>query len=355
MLINPPFLFKPPFFPTLGILELRVYKHDVTGTEAVALVCRMRHIEAAILASNDVAVGSRDNVNSTSGAVNTAAVRSAAALIPRGSMVLRVQDACVTSEVFGSIKCDCRAQLDLSMALLFELAVRAGGDLEKERGHASGSGVGSSSGNNGILLREEDIVIGNSEKMITTPIDQNENKASVALLPSVSLSSLTTSAEPKMLPLPTLLTATSSSSSSSSDLSDSSTILGIVIYLLQEGRGVGLAAKVAAYALQETHGGGLDTVDANRALGLPDDAREYGAVADVLSDLAFHQDIYLLSNNPRKQEALEALSVQIAGRVPCVVRPMGSLARGYLRAKAERMGHLIPREAFVEEDYEGER
>ena len=67
-------------------------------------------------------------------------------------------------------------------------------------------------------------------------------------------------------------------------------VAGLVVYLQQEGRGVGLAMKVAAYALQEPAGaaGGLDTVDANRALGLPDDAREYRAVVDILGNLGLH-------------------------------------------------------------------
>jgi GTP cyclohydrolase II len=72
---------------------------------------------------------------------------------------------------------------------------------------------------------------------------------------------------------------------------------GMVIYLQQEGRGIGLANKIAAYALQDTKG--LDTVDANRALGLPDDVREYTAVANILDDLDV-RSIRLMTNNPRK-------------------------------------------------------
>lgn len=112
---------------------------------------------------------------------------------------------------------------------------------------------------------------------------------------------------------------------------------GVVLYLRQEGRGIGLANKIAAYALQEQ---GLDTVDANRALGLPDDARRYHAAAAILADLGL-TDILLLTNNPRKIERLEALGVSVADRVPLVV-PANPHSRGYLSAKRSRMGHLGP-------------
>ncbi|CAD7697075.1 unnamed protein product, partial [Ostreobium quekettii] len=92
---------------------------------------------------------------------------------------------------------------------------------------------------------------------------------------------------------------------------------GVVIYLQQEGRGIGLANKIAAYALQEE---GLDTVDANRALGLPDDCREYSSVANILRDLRI-KSIRLMTNNPRKISMLEDLGICITGRIPCIVRP----------------------------------
>ncbi|MEO0599912.1 MAG: GTP cyclohydrolase II [Myxococcota bacterium] len=111
---------------------------------------------------------------------------------------------------------------------------------------------------------------------------------------------------------------------------------GVVIYLRQEGRGIGLANKIAAYALQER---GLDTVDANRALGLPDDARRYDAAAAILRDLDLN-DILLMTNNPRKITKLRELGVSVAGRVPVEVGTNPHSA-GYIEAKVERMGHVI--------------
>jgi len=111
---------------------------------------------------------------------------------------------------------------------------------------------------------------------------------------------------------------------------------GVVIYLRQEGRGIGLANKIAAYALQER---GLDTVDANRALGLPDDARRYDAAAAILRDLDLN-DVLLMTNNPRKIQQLRDLGVSVAGRVPVEVGTNPHSA-GYLEAKVERMGHVI--------------
>lgn len=110
---------------------------------------------------------------------------------------------------------------------------------------------------------------------------------------------------------------------------------GVVVYLRQEGRGIGLANKIAAYALQER---GLDTVDANRALGLPDDARRYETAAAILADLQL-DDVRLLTNNPRKIEGLEALGVRVRERVPSIVGA-NTHSRRYLEAKFERMGHL---------------
>ena len=111
---------------------------------------------------------------------------------------------------------------------------------------------------------------------------------------------------------------------------------GVVIYLRQEGRGIGLANKIAAYALQER---GLDTVDANRALGLPDDARRYHAAAAILADLRL-TDIHLMTNNPRKIERLRAEGVSVADRIP-VITPPNAHSQNYVRAKTVRMGHLI--------------
>merc|ERR1712005_51208 len=85
---------------------------------------------------------------------------------------------------------------------------------------------------------------------------------------------------------------------------------GIVFYLQQEGRGIGLANKIAAYSLQER---GLDTVDANRALGLPDDCREYTSVSNILNQLGV-QSVKLITNNPRKIDLLSGLGVLVEHR-----------------------------------------
>jgi len=111
---------------------------------------------------------------------------------------------------------------------------------------------------------------------------------------------------------------------------------GVVIYLRQEGRGIGLANKIAAYALQET---GLDTVDANRALGLPDDARRYEAAAAILTDLQL-EGVRIITNNPRKLQHLEKLGVRVSGRIPSVM-DLNPHSEPYLEAKTLRMGHLL--------------
>jgi len=111
---------------------------------------------------------------------------------------------------------------------------------------------------------------------------------------------------------------------------------GIVVYLQQEGRGIGLANKIAAYSKQE---GGLDTVDANRALGFPDDCREYTAVANMVKDLQL-ESIKLMTNNPRKLAKLAELGVEVAGRIPCLI-DSNEVNDGYLKAKASRMDHLL--------------
>ena len=112
---------------------------------------------------------------------------------------------------------------------------------------------------------------------------------------------------------------------------------GMVIYLHQEGRGIGLANKLAAYRLQDERG--LDTVDANRALGLPDDTREYTAVANILEDMGI-KSIRLMTNNPRKVATLERLGVKIDGRIPCIVKA-NLFNQGYLEAKEGRMKHYL--------------
>jgi GTP cyclohydrolase II len=112
---------------------------------------------------------------------------------------------------------------------------------------------------------------------------------------------------------------------------------GAVLYLRQEGRGIGLANKIKAYALQAS---GLDTVDANRSLGLPDDARSYEAARDMLAHLGV-QSVRLLTNNPDKVNKLRALGVSVTGTVPVVVPP-NAFSLGYLEAKRDRMDHALP-------------
>jgi GTP cyclohydrolase II len=111
---------------------------------------------------------------------------------------------------------------------------------------------------------------------------------------------------------------------------------GVLLYLPQEGRGIGIANKVRAYALQDT---GLDTVDANLALGLPIDSREYLTAASILRQLGLTR-VRLLTNNPLKSRALEDNGIMVVERVPIAVPP-NPTNRRYLRTKARRMGHLL--------------
>lgn len=110
---------------------------------------------------------------------------------------------------------------------------------------------------------------------------------------------------------------------------------GVVLYLRQEGRGIGLGNKVRAYALQEE---GHDTVDANRLLGLPDDAREYQEAAAMLRDLGVTK-VNLMTNNPLKVEGLERGGVEVTHRIKHVVAATPH-AVSYLEVKRQRMGHL---------------
>jgi GTP cyclohydrolase II len=153
----------------------------------------------------------------------------------RGDLLVRVHSECMTSEVFGSLKCDCKEQLEASMAAI----ARAGS--------------------------------------------------------------------------------------------------GAVLYLRQEGRGIGLTNKIRAYALQ-SHG--HDTVDANRLLGLPDDARSYEVARDMLAHFGV-TGVRLLTNNPAKVSALRKLGVHVVGRVPIVVAANQHSSR-YLEAKRLRMEHDLP-------------
>jgi 3,4-dihydroxy 2-butanone 4-phosphate synthase/GTP cyclohydrolase II len=112
---------------------------------------------------------------------------------------------------------------------------------------------------------------------------------------------------------------------------------GVVVYLRgHEGRGIGIVQKLRAYGLQD---GGLDTVDANVALGLPVDSRDYGVGARMLLDLGVRK-VRLLTNNPAKWLGLEASGISVTSRVPLQIQPTGESA-GYLAAKRSRLGHLL--------------
>lgn len=112
---------------------------------------------------------------------------------------------------------------------------------------------------------------------------------------------------------------------------------GVVLYLRQEGRGIGLTNKIRAYALQAR---GADTVEANRALGLPDDSRRYHQSAEMLRHLGV-RSVRLLTNNPEKIEGLRALGIPVRDREPVVIAP-NPHSRNYLEVKRDRMNHKLP-------------
>jgi 3,4-dihydroxy 2-butanone 4-phosphate synthase/GTP cyclohydrolase II len=112
--------------------------------------------------------------------------------------------------------------------------------------------------------------------------------------------------------------------------------VGVLLYMAQEGRGIGLLNKLRAYELQEQ---GLDTVEANVELGFPADSREYGFGYQILADLGL-STIRLLTNNPRKMEGIESYGLKVVEQVPIEVPPNDE-NRGYLAAKREKLGHLL--------------
>ena len=111
---------------------------------------------------------------------------------------------------------------------------------------------------------------------------------------------------------------------------------GVLLYLSQEGRGIGLLNKLRAYKLQE---GGLDTVEANERLGLPADLRDYGIGAQILVDLGLGS-IRILTNNPKKIRGLEGYGLSVSGQIPIEHAP-NEHNEAYLRTKAQRMGHTL--------------
>jgi GTP cyclohydrolase II len=111
---------------------------------------------------------------------------------------------------------------------------------------------------------------------------------------------------------------------------------GLLLYLRQEGRGIGLINKLRAYALQDR---GLDTVDANLALGFRDDERDYAVAAHMMASLTVGS-VRLLTNNPKKVNELRRYGIRVAGRIPHVI-PANEHNRFYLQTKANRSGHFI--------------
>ncbi len=131
---------------------------------------------------------------------------------------------------------------------------------------------------------------------------------------------------------------------------------GVLLYLAQEGRGIGLLNKLKAYNLQD---GGLDTVDANLKLGLPADLRDYGIGAQILVDLGL-STIRILTNNPKKIRGLEGYGLSVTEQVPIVHAP-NPHNEAYLRAKRDRMGHTLHHqglaldEELIHEEHSGDR
>lgn len=111
---------------------------------------------------------------------------------------------------------------------------------------------------------------------------------------------------------------------------------GVVVYLRQEGRGIGLINKLKAYSLQDM---GLDTVEANERLGFPADLRDYGMGAQMLNDLGIHA-IRLITNNPRKIAGLKGYGLEVVGRVPLLIES-NDFNNRYLMTKAEKLGHML--------------
>jgi 3,4-dihydroxy 2-butanone 4-phosphate synthase/GTP cyclohydrolase II len=117
---------------------------------------------------------------------------------------------------------------------------------------------------------------------------------------------------------------------------------GVIVYLRQEGRGIGLFNKIRAYQLQEQ---GIDTVEANKILGFKADPRDYSIGASILKELGL-TTIRLITNNPVKIKGLEMLGIRVTGRVPIIVR-CNKYNKKYLLTKREKLGHIFEDEGFI--------
>jgi GTP cyclohydrolase II len=307
-----------------GVFEMQVYKDPAGGADVTAMVSRVRHGKFLLPAPLETAKPVEEVMSDF---LNT--------------FMLRVHDQCHTSEIFGSTKCDCKLQLDASLAALHATSVAAYARRAAARKELHSS-------------------------IAVSPLPEGESNEGAGAI-----------AEGK-----------SSETDAWAHLSDDH-VIGLILYLPQEGRGIGLAAKISAYALQESPDGhiagftehedvegwgetgtiagnasregasddesllvisrpaGLDTVDANRALGLPDDARQYTAVPLVLDHLGLLKDntreLVLMTNNPRKLQELGRLGIRVKGAVSCLVEISSPLASAYVSVKAQRMGHVIPK------------